>query len=150
MQWTHLNIIFGFFLNFKLQRVKYLIWKNYVQVGQFNRYPQKIREGICKNVAENSKTKSESDHQYIRSSSNWSPVLKFWRWPWDWHEQNFSPRSIKVKKVPVAAGWREKFQGSFVVPCNIRPRSKSCSTLSWRTTWKKREGFEDTKNNSNT
>ena len=46
---------------------------------------------------------------------------------------------MTVKKVPVAAGWRENFQGSFAVPCNIRPRSKSCSTLLCLTTYTNRE-----------
>jgi len=46
--------------------------------------------------------------------------LKFCKYPWDWHEQNFRPRSMRVKKVPAAAGWRENFHGKFVYFRNLK------------------------------
>ena len=50
-------------------------------------------------------TRDTRVHLYIRSSSSWSPIWNFCRLPWNWQEQYLSPRSIRVKKVPLAAGW---------------------------------------------
>ncbi|KAJ0600729.1 hypothetical protein HanIR_Chr03g0120481 [Helianthus annuus] len=47
---------------------------------------------------------------------------------------------MTVKNVPVAAGCRENLHGNFVVPCNILPRSNSCSTLLCLTTCKHNTG----------